>query len=117
MSEEHNAPQLAPKGRGYEVWFLTFTDPGSGRGYWIRSTYHGGSRGRQSAGSWFAQFDPVDLASTFGIHAGAKTWSMPSGGFDRPASRLWINLWRPSRIARLGKKAFAPCMWNSPARY
>lgn len=82
MSEDHNVPQLAPNGRGYEVWFLTFTDPGSGRGYWIRSTYQGGPRGRQSVGSWFARFDPVDPASTFGIHAGAKTWSMSEGDFD-----------------------------------
>ncbi|MDP8956611.1 MAG: hypothetical protein M3N24_06610, partial [Actinomycetota bacterium] len=76
MSEQDNAPRLRPPARGYEVWFLTFTDPGSGRGYWIRSTYHGGRRGRDSMGSWFAQFDPVDTTTTFGIHAGAKTWSV-----------------------------------------
>ncbi len=79
MSEEDNAPQLFPNGRGYEVWFLTFTDPGSGRGYWIRSTYHGGPHA--SIGSWFAQFDPVDPQLTFGVHAGAKTWSRAEGGF------------------------------------
>ena len=81
MSEEDNVPRLMPNGRGYEVWFLTFTDPSSGRGYWIRSTFHGGPPGGQSMGSWFAQFDPVDPAATFGIHAGARTWSMPEGEF------------------------------------
>jgi hypothetical protein len=79
MSEKDNVPRMIPNGRGYEVWFLTFTDPGSGRGYWIRSTYHGGPHG--SIGTWFAQFDPVDPGSTFGVHAGAKTWSLAEGGF------------------------------------
>lgn len=81
MSEEDNAPRVAPEGRGYEVWFLTFTDPASGRGYWIRSTYHRGSSGRPWMATWFARFDPADPSLTFGVHAHAKSWSSAKGEF------------------------------------
>jgi tocopherol cyclase-like protein len=76
VSEKDNIPQLMPERPGYEVWFLTLTDPRSGRGYWIRSTYRRSSSGPTATGSWFAQFDPVDAASTFGIHTSASIWTV-----------------------------------------
>lgn len=57
----------------YEVWFLTFTDPVTGQGFWIRSTLRGSSKGKAKdgppeAGVWFARFHPADAAANFGIH-------------------------------------------------
>lgn len=71
VSEQDNLP-YPEKGRGraghYEVWFLTATDPVTGRGFWLRSTRVQGSRAEPEAGLWFATFDPADPASSFGIH-------------------------------------------------
>lgn len=81
MTEADNTALAS--GRGvYEVWFLTFTDRETGRGYWIRSTYHAPSRGDASAGAWFARFDPADPDGTFGIHQVASSWSFDTQSFD-----------------------------------
>jgi hypothetical protein len=67
VSEEDNLPRRP--GNGYEVWFLTFTDPRSGQGFWIRSTTSGTTAGSPDAGAvWFARFDPSDPDRSFGIH-------------------------------------------------
>jgi tocopherol cyclase-like protein len=66
----------------YEVWFLTFTDPVTGRGYWIRSAYLAPKRGSASAGVWFARFDPADPALTFGLYRRSETWSISTQEFD-----------------------------------
>ena len=80
MSEEDNISRAALARGSYEVWFLTFTDPRSGRGYWIRSTAHASAGGSPQGGVWFAQFDPVDPASTFGVH---RVTSRISAATDR----------------------------------
>ncbi len=62
-------PNWDGRSPGYEVWFLTMTDPSSGKGYWIRSTLLAPTTGEPSGGVWFAQFDPSDPSKTFGMHA------------------------------------------------
>jgi hypothetical protein len=82
VSEQDNVSRAALGVGSYEVWFLTFTDPGSGRGYWIRSTSHAPAGGRREGGVWFAQFDPVDTAATFGIHRATSKISVASDRFE-----------------------------------
>jgi hypothetical protein len=81
VAESDNLPLLSDRGE-YEVWFLTFTDGETGRGYWVRSTHHAPRRGPASAGVWFARFDPADPAATFGIHRTSWSWSIDAHAFD-----------------------------------
>jgi hypothetical protein len=82
VAEEDNVHRVAGRAGVYEVWFLTFTDPVTGRGYWIRSTYLAPKRGLPSAGVWFARFDPADPSLSFGIHRRSDTWAFSSSQFD-----------------------------------
>lgn len=66
----------------YEVWFLTFTDRETGRGYWVRSTHRAPRRGQASAGVWFARFDPADPTGTFGVHQASSFWTIDAHAFD-----------------------------------
>jgi hypothetical protein len=66
MAESDNLHRL-PRG-GYQVWFLTFTDPRSGQGFWIRSTRRAPRDEAPEAAAWFARFDPVSPERTFAIH-------------------------------------------------
>lgn len=61
MSEADNA-RRDPK-NGYEVWYLTWNDPDTGEGYWLRYVIELGH-----AELWFARFDPRDPRKTFGVH-------------------------------------------------
>jgi hypothetical protein len=81
VTESDNVHRATGLG-AYEVWFLTFSDPASGRGYWIRSTYHAPRHGPASAGVWFAWFDPTDPTRTFGIHRTSSSWSLDPEVFD-----------------------------------
>jgi Tocopherol cyclase len=80
VTETDNLHKMT-NGSGYEVWFLTFTDPATGAGYWIRSTYHAPKRAAHHAGVWFARFDPTDPSETFGVHRRSDTWSMSTSAF------------------------------------
>lgn len=82
MGEEDNRAVSGSKPGSYEVWFVTFTDPESGRGYWIRSTLLAPNEGPPSAGVWFAAFDPADPGATTGIHATSRTWRASPEIFD-----------------------------------
>lgn len=82
MGERDNIHRVPGRSGVYEVWFLTFTDPVTGRGYWIRSTYLAPKRGAPSAGVWFARFDPADPSLTFGLHRRSDAWSISTGDFD-----------------------------------
>jgi Tocopherol cyclase len=82
VTEADNVHRVAGRSGVYEVWFLTFTDPVTGRGYWVRSTYLAPNQGLASAGVWFAQFDPADPSSTFGIHRRSDTWAFSTERFD-----------------------------------
>jgi hypothetical protein len=67
---------------GYEVWFLTFTDPASGHGHWIRYSYHVPERGSSWAAVWFARFDAADPDGTFGVVKRFDEWSISTAEFD-----------------------------------
>jgi hypothetical protein len=82
VAEQDNIHRVAGRAGVYEVWFLTFTDPVTGRGYWIRSTYLAPKRGSASAGVWFARFDPADPARTLGLHRRCDNWSFSTEEFD-----------------------------------
>jgi Tocopherol cyclase len=68
VSEQDNAPAWTGTPGAYEVWFLTCSDPDSGRGYWIRSTLHAPLSGPQTGVVWFAAFDRGNPTETFGFH-------------------------------------------------
>jgi hypothetical protein len=54
----------------YEVWYATFTDPGSRRGFWIRYTIDSPFPGHGDATCrvWFASFDPDDPGRNVAIN-------------------------------------------------
>jgi hypothetical protein len=59
----------------YEVWYLTWNEPVTGQGFWLRYITEPG-RGEL----WFARFDPARPERTFGIHkrfAPPRTCSAP----------------------------------------
>jgi tocopherol cyclase-like protein len=82
VAEQDNVHRVSGRSGVYEGWFITFTDPVTGRGYWVRSTYLAPRRGNASAGVWFARFDPADPTLTFGIHRRTDDWSMSTGEFE-----------------------------------
>jgi hypothetical protein len=64
----------------YEVWYMTWNDPRSGQGFWLRyitesPAQHGEPRGEL----WFSRFDPNDAARTFGIRRHVSLGQVASG--------------------------------------
>jgi hypothetical protein len=84
VSEQDNAPFWTGRPGMYEVWFLTCSDPATGRGYWIRSTLHAPKSGAAYGAVWFAAFDRGDPSGTFGFHRRYPFDSVKiaPGGFD-----------------------------------
>ena len=84
MSEDDNAPAWRGGNGTYEVWFLTLTDPSTGRGYWIRSSILAPRKGNVTAGVWFTRCDRADPAQTFGLHRrfGLEDLAVADGTFD-----------------------------------
>lgn len=83
VSEADNLPAWTGRPGAYEVWFLTLTDPGTGTGYWIRSSLTAPASGdRPIAGVWFARFDRSDPGATFGVHRTFREWTLGGAGFD-----------------------------------
>ena len=82
VSEADNLPAWTGRPGAYEVWFLTFTDPATGNGFWIRSTLSAPSDGAEpAAGVWFARFDRSDTGGTFGVHRTQARWQLDPNGF------------------------------------
>jgi hypothetical protein len=81
VSEADNLPAWTGRPGEYEVWFLTISDPGSGNGYWIRSTLSSPVRGVPTAGVWFARFDRSNPEDTFGLHRAYERWALEEGRF------------------------------------
>lgn len=52
----------------YEIWYLTFNDPTTGDGFWIRYTLQAPTRGEPYAQLWFARFAADPARATFGIN-------------------------------------------------
>ncbi len=84
MAESDNLPITNGRPGTYEVWFLTLTDPASGKGFWVRSTLLNPVKGRgePEAGVWFATFDRADPAGTFGIHRTEAAAEVDPDGFS-----------------------------------
>ncbi|MGE5187146.1 MAG: tocopherol cyclase family protein [Acidobacteriota bacterium] len=70
MSEQDNQRHWDAAKQGvYEVWYVTWNDPGTDQGFWLRyiteaPLHDGTARGEL----WFARFDPRAPDRTFGIH-------------------------------------------------
>jgi hypothetical protein len=82
VSEQDNLARSPLEPGTYEAWFLTFTDPGSGAGYWIRSTLLNKRNEGLSSGVWFARFDPADPIGTFGVHRSFREAKVTEDGFE-----------------------------------
>jgi len=52
----------------YEVWYLTWNDPATDQGFWLRYLSEAPVSGPARGELWFARFDPKDPRRTFGIH-------------------------------------------------
>ncbi len=54
----------------YEVWYLTFNDPATGDGFWLRYTLEAPlpGHGEPYAQLWFARFGTASVRPTFGIN-------------------------------------------------
>jgi hypothetical protein len=52
----------------YEVWYLTWNDPKTDCGYWLRYVVEAPTNGAPYGELWFARFDPKNPARTFGVH-------------------------------------------------
>jgi hypothetical protein len=63
-----NARKLADQPSTYEVWYLTWNDPKTGCGYWLRYVVEAPTHAAPYGELWFARFDPKNPARTFGIH-------------------------------------------------
>jgi hypothetical protein len=63
VQEADNHRRWDDAARAYEVWYVTWNDPRTGAGYWLRHVTEPG-RGEL----WFARMDPSRPARTFGIH-------------------------------------------------
>ena len=69
MSEKDNYRHWRDGDRGRrEVWYLTWNDPASECGFWLRYIIEQPLEGEPHGELWFARFDPSDPARTFGFH-------------------------------------------------
>jgi len=69
-TEHDNLRHWDDAARGvYEVWYLTWNDPRTDQGFWLRYITEAPTDGGPLRGElWFARFDPRDAKRTFGVH-------------------------------------------------
>jgi hypothetical protein len=99
LSEQDNLPAWNGRGGHYEAWYLTFTDPATRTGYWIRSTLHAPSGGGEpEARVWFARFDHDRPERTFGLNRGYPIgeWASEPSAFE---VRIGETLLRSGRLS------------------
>jgi hypothetical protein len=109
VTERDNLPGATAK--GYEVWFLTLTDPRSGQGFWVRSTIGAGG-----PTVWFARFDPSDPNRTFGIHRTIATSEVARDRFDvRIGDAMMASGMAEGRIEGAGHDASWSLTWPTGA--
>lgn len=83
MSEQDNDRRWTDAHRGvYEVWYMTWNDPGTGQGFWLRYITESPDQGQPRGELWFARFDPRDPSRTFGIRRHVPLTQVDSG--ERP---------------------------------
>lgn len=71
MSEQDNYRHWTDAERGrYEVWYVTWNDPATEQGYWLRYIVKQPveSYAEPHGELWFARFDPKQPSRTFGVH-------------------------------------------------
>lgn len=69
MSEADNVRRWPVGKRGVaEVWYVTWNDPKTGQGFWLRFINKSPDQGEPFGELWFARFDPKNPSRTFGIH-------------------------------------------------
>ncbi len=69
MSEKDNHRRWTDASRGvYEVWYLTWNDPATEHGFWLRYVTEQPVNGEPRGELWFARFDPKAPSRTFGFH-------------------------------------------------
>ncbi len=66
-TEQYNVRRWHEPGT-YEVWYLTWNDPATDQGFWLRYLSEAPVEGPARGELWFARFDPRDSRRTFGIH-------------------------------------------------
>ena len=64
---DFNARRCAGTPGTYEVWYMTWNDPKTDHGFWLRYVIEAPTAGGQYGELWFARFDPTG-AKTFGVH-------------------------------------------------
>jgi len=90
MGERWNELQWRGQPGHYEVYYLTFTDPGTGVGIWIRYTMVAplAETGEEATCSlWFMAMDPSDP----GANVGSKVSLRLTAGLLRPISRASVD--------------------------
>jgi hypothetical protein len=60
MMTELNTRRLADQRGTYEVWYLTWNDPKTDCGFWLRYIIESPNEGPTRGELWFARFDPRD---------------------------------------------------------
>jgi hypothetical protein len=88
MTEAHNYRHWTDAQRGvYEVWYMTWNDPATNQGFWLRYITEAPVDGPLRGELWFARFDPKRPERTFGIHkrfsevvSGENPFSLAIGG-------------------------------------
>jgi hypothetical protein len=67
-TDDDNARRWTDASRGvYEVWYMTWNDPKTGDGFWLRYITEAPQEGDARGEIWFTRFSARDPAKTFGI--------------------------------------------------
>jgi hypothetical protein len=87
MDEGARFPGVAAKRGHYESFYLKATEPGGGRGLWIRHTVHKRPGAEPTASIWFVLFDREERSGPRATKTtvGAGDLSVPSNGWIRVA--------------------------------
>jgi hypothetical protein len=80
LTEADNYRRWNDASRGvYEVWYMTWNDPRTGQGYWLRYLTESPTQGEPRGELWFTRFDPADPARTWGIRRHVPLGQVASG--------------------------------------
>lgn len=131
LSENANKPRYQDGGRGhYEVWYTTGNVPGTGIGWWIRTTLEQPLEGEAYAEQWFSVFEaksgkrwglckrfalnqlvnepPFALSLGNQIHLGMGHYKGVIEGQGKKAHKgIWDFSWIPEKKAHLHLPDFA----------
>ena len=118
MRTEAKFPHIPARAGHYESFYIKATEPGGGRGVWIRHTIHQRPDEPATASLWFTYFD----ASAPGPRATKQTvgrdeLSFPSGAYIRIGDSLEPRRrprWRHERVTRGHGTSASP---TNPSRF